>query len=252
MAAVLILYAERGRALAEICRAQLSLLSFDVAVRRPGPEMRGVAAQDELHAALVIVAVWSADAIASADFRSEATHALNNGRYTGVMAEPTNLTPPFNVIHQYDLAGWNGLGSRDDWRLLVGAVDRLLGQSGTSAYVAATESGLLAIEWWLRDHPTHPLADRARRLLQSEASTLESLRAAESERAKKEAAAAAERETKHRADLKRAEEREAEDRLRRWKQQRDAQTRESIIWLFIMIAIVVGGFFLYRYLFPAE
>ena len=82
------------------------------------------------------VVCWSPAAMASEWVRGEAEIARQRGVLIALMIEPCELSPPFNMHHTENLAGWSGDAKHPGWRKIVDALGRKLGRLGLADFAA--------------------------------------------------------------------------------------------------------------------
>jgi hypothetical protein len=74
----------------------------------------------QIQSARTVLVAWTPGAVESDWVRSEAAMARSAGKLAACYLEPTELVPPFNLIHTEDLADWSGEDDHRGWvRLLA-------------------------------------------------------------------------------------------------------------------------------------
>src|SRR5262245_17891526 len=93
----------------------------------------------EVAAARCVVAIWSAESVNSRWVRTEASEGLERGILVPVLIDATRPPLEFKRVQSIDLTGWNRDSGAPPAKILVGAVEKILGQASASANEAATE-----------------------------------------------------------------------------------------------------------------
>lgn len=82
--------------------------------------------EEELRGAKAVVAVWSAEAVASEWVRSEANRAREDRKLVQVTVDGTQPPMPFDQIHCADLSAWTGDLADPEWLAVVASVEELV------------------------------------------------------------------------------------------------------------------------------
>ena len=82
--------------------------------------------EEKLSAAKAVVAVWSAEAVASEWVRSEANRAREDRKLVQVTVDGAQPPMPFDQIHCADLSAWNGDLTDPEWLAVVSSVEELV------------------------------------------------------------------------------------------------------------------------------
>lgn len=83
----------------------------------------------ELRAAKAVLVCWSPAAIASDWVRAEATIGRERDVLVAVMLTPTQLYPPFNLVHANDLTEWDGSETAPGWLAALARIGTLTGRT---------------------------------------------------------------------------------------------------------------------------
>lgn len=126
----------------------------------------------EVRTASAVLVCWTNDCFGHGGdetgwVRAEAEIGRSRGALVSVLMEPTQLDPPWNIIHNENLIGWardDGLGTPTDpaWMSVLTALGEKTNRPGLAAYVPAYESGKAApLKAWAQEYPDDPLAPDA-------------------------------------------------------------------------------------------
>jgi hypothetical protein len=121
MTDIFISYSQRDRSRVEALASRLREIGFDVwfdARLRSGASFDEAIA-GQLREARTVLAAWTPAAIQSEWVRSEAAMAHKDGRLAACFLEPTELSPPFNLVHAEDLTDWRGEDDHRGWTRLL-------------------------------------------------------------------------------------------------------------------------------------
>jgi hypothetical protein len=102
----------------------------------------------EIRSAKAVLVCWSPEAIQSRWVRAEASIALERDALVAVQLAPTELMPPFNLIHAPDLSRWNGNSDDAGWRAMLARIGGLVGRPGLAELDRAKA---LEVAWASRD-----------------------------------------------------------------------------------------------------
>jgi hypothetical protein len=132
---------------------------FDTKLRAGGSFDQAIA--DALGAAKAVLVCWTPAAIQSEWVRSEATEGLNSERLAACFLHPTNLIPPFNLIHAENLSAWAGQTDDPAWLKLLDRLGELLGRPGLAGYGAVMRPGasIEELQGWAQANGDDPLVD---------------------------------------------------------------------------------------------
>src|SRR5262245_51180709 len=74
---------------------------------------------DARESAGAVLICWTPDGIASDWVRAEAAMAVKSNKLVAAFLQPTELIPPFNLIHAEDLSDWNGEDDHAGWARIL-------------------------------------------------------------------------------------------------------------------------------------
>jgi hypothetical protein len=121
----------------------------------------------EIEDARAVLVCWEADAKKSAWVRGEATLAINRNKLVPCLLEPTELDPPFNVLHAEDLSAWEGEDTFAAWLKLLERFGEFTDRPGLASYAQIIGEGAHSqpLRKWLEAHGNDPLAGSVRERL---------------------------------------------------------------------------------------
>ena len=82
----------------------------------------------EVRGAKCVFVCWSPDAISSRWVRAEASIGLERDVLVAAFLRPTELIPPYNLVHTANLEGWDGTQTSPAWQDMLGRIGRLTGK----------------------------------------------------------------------------------------------------------------------------
>ncbi len=82
----------------------------------------------EVRTAKAVMVCWSPEAIQSRWVRAEASIGLERDVLVAVFLHPTELVPPYNLVHAASLEGWAGDHDAPAWREVLGRIGKLVGR----------------------------------------------------------------------------------------------------------------------------
>ena len=116
-----------------------------------------------LKGAKAVLVCWTPGAIASEWVRGEAAMAHSAGKLVAAFLEPTELIPPFNLIHAEDLSSWSGEDDHAGWAKIVARVASMSGQPALVDWAKMMGDGNAgAMRAWVAQQPAGPLRSTAR------------------------------------------------------------------------------------------
>jgi hypothetical protein len=83
----------------------------------------------EVRSAKAVFVCWSPEAVQSRWVRAEASIGLERDVLVAAFLTPTELMPPYNLVHAADLQGWRGEQNASAWLDLLTRIGRLTGKS---------------------------------------------------------------------------------------------------------------------------
>lgn len=117
----------------------------------------------ELKGAKAVLVCWTPGAIASEWVRGEAAMAHGAGKLVAAFLEPTELIPPFNLIHTENLADWSGEDDHAGWAKILARIASMSGQAELTAWAKMMgEGNASAMRSWVAGQPAGPLRSVAR------------------------------------------------------------------------------------------
>ncbi len=82
----------------------------------------------EVRSAKVVFVCWSPEAMQSRWVRAEASIGLERDVLVAAFLHPTELMPPYNLVHAANLEGWSGAHDDPQWGQVLNRVGRLVGR----------------------------------------------------------------------------------------------------------------------------
>jgi hypothetical protein len=82
----------------------------------------------EIRTARAVLVFWSPEAIQSRWVRAEASIGLERDVLLAAFLTPTELIPPYNLVHAVDLQKWDGGQSAPEWQNLLTRLGSLIGR----------------------------------------------------------------------------------------------------------------------------
>ena len=164
MADVFISYQRQERDAVEIVAEKLKALKFDVwfdeALRSGGSFDQDIA--DNLKAAKAVLVCWTPAAIGSEWVRGESVMAHNEGKLVACFLEPTELIPPFNLVHAENLMAWAGQEDDQAWLNLISRLGEIVGRQGLASYyrVMRPDAPVAELRAWANANGADPLVDK--------------------------------------------------------------------------------------------
>lgn len=80
----------------------------------------------EVRSAKAVFVCWSPDAIQSRWVRAEASIGLERDVLVAAFLHPTELIPPYNLVHAANLEGWDGSHDATQWRDVLTRIGKLV------------------------------------------------------------------------------------------------------------------------------
>lgn len=163
MVDVFISYKQEEREAVQIIASTLNDLRlsvwFDTKLRAGGSFDEEIAAA--LVAAKAVLVCWTPAAIQSEWVRSESTQGMQTNRLAACFLQPTQLIPPFNLVHAENLCAWAGQADDPPWVKLLERIGELVGRPGLSTYARVMRPGVSIEELraWAEANGADPLAD---------------------------------------------------------------------------------------------
>ena len=118
---------------------------------------------DALKGAKCVLVCWTPGAIASDWVRGEAAMAHGANKLVAAFLEPTELIPPFNLIHAEDLADWSGEDDHAGWAKILARCASMSGEPGLVDWAAMMGDGNAgALRAWIATQPPGPLRSTTR------------------------------------------------------------------------------------------
>lgn len=143
MADVFISYKREERARVERIASALQELGlsvwFDASLEGGGSFSAQI--NREVRAAKVVLVCWTQVAAHSEWVIGEADIGRTRGVLAPVFLAASDLPPPFNTIHAYNLMNWNGDQSDSEWLALLDRIGALTGRSGLRHVALAHAAG---------------------------------------------------------------------------------------------------------------
>jgi len=102
----------------------------------------------EIRTARAVLVFWSPEAIQSRWVRAEASIGLERDVLLAAFLTPTEMIPPYNLVHAVDLQRWDGGQSAPEWQNLLTSLGRLIGRPHLAEEALAKA---LDAEWAERD-----------------------------------------------------------------------------------------------------
>jgi hypothetical protein len=132
---------------------------FDTKLRAGGSFDEEIATA--LQAAKAVLVCWTHAAIQSEWVRAEATQGRDRNRLVACFLQPTELIPPFNLVHAENLTSWAGQTEDPAWIKLLERIGELTGRSGLASYHAAMRAGasIQELKDWAQANGADPLSD---------------------------------------------------------------------------------------------
>jgi len=96
--------------------------------------------QERLHAADVVLVLWSDGAANSHWVRAEADYALAHHKLVQASLDTTALPLPFNRIQYARLQDWGADAAHAEWRKVLGSIGQVANESSTTSDAAATNA----------------------------------------------------------------------------------------------------------------
>ena len=161
MADVFLSYSQKDRPTVELLAAQLRALGLTTwydARLESGDSFDAIIAS-ELRECAVVLVCWSPDAILSKWVRAEALFGYDRKKLAAAFLAPTELTPPFNLVHANDLIGWNREAAHTGWLGMVRGIAKICGRPGISGLAEALAEGTdESLNNWAYKYPDEPVA----------------------------------------------------------------------------------------------
>jgi hypothetical protein len=82
----------------------------------------------EVRSAKAVFVCWSPEAMQSRWVRAEASIGLERDVLVAAFLHPTELMPPYNLVHAANLEGWNGAHDDPQWGQVLNRIGRLVGR----------------------------------------------------------------------------------------------------------------------------
>ncbi|MEQ1770287.1 MAG: TIR domain-containing protein [Devosia sp.] len=239
MTDVFISYKHRLKPRVEAIASALSGLGLDVwydAGLLSGSDYSGEIAK-YLRAARCVLVCWSDDAFPHGGdekgwVRGEAEKGLERDTLVAVTLEPTDLDPPWNMVHYETLTDWAPASeNRDAWQRTLAAIGAKVGRPGLGDYDKAQYVGTSeALAQWARQNEGDMLAIIAK----ARAKELYLIEAEAQFEAKEAARAQSERDASRQAEIHKAERErlhaEAAERARMLgAKQRSGEQRDDVL-----------------------
>jgi hypothetical protein len=116
-----------------------------------------------LKSAKAVLVCWTPGAMASEWVRAEAAMAHASARLVAAFFEPTELMPPFNVLHAEDLSDWKGEDDHAGWAKVLTRLAALSDDRKLQAWAGLMSEGEPgALRRWIAENPPGPLRSVAR------------------------------------------------------------------------------------------
>ncbi|GAM96443.1 protein of unknown function DUF323 [alpha proteobacterium U9-1i] len=116
-----------------------------------------------LKGAKCVLVCWTPGAIASDWVRAEAAMGHSANKLVAAFLEPTDLIPPFNLIHAENLADWSGEDDHAGWAKILARVASMSGQAGLADWAKMMGDGdARAVRAWVAAQPAGPLRSTTR------------------------------------------------------------------------------------------
>ena len=116
---------------------------------------------DALKSARSLLVCWTPGAIGSEWVRGEAAMAHGTKKLVAVFLEPTELIPPFNLIHAENLADWSGEDDHAGWAKLLARLASLSDEPGLVEWAKMIGEGdASALRAWVAAQPAARCAAR--------------------------------------------------------------------------------------------
>jgi hypothetical protein len=130
MAGVFLSYSSQDRERVELLAEALRAEGFEVWWDREIPVAFTYEEyiREQLDRAGAVVVAWSPESVASQYVRWEAQRARQRGVLVPVLLEPADLPPEYFLVQSADLTRWEGSQRDREWRRLVAALVRTLGE----------------------------------------------------------------------------------------------------------------------------
>jgi len=117
----------------------------------------------QLKTAKIVLVCWSPGAIGSDWVRAEAAMAHGARKLVAVFLEPTDLIPPFNLVHAENLADWNGEDDHAAWAKILVRIAALSQDQELVAWSKIMSDGdSKAMRDWIAAQPPGPLRSTTR------------------------------------------------------------------------------------------
>jgi hypothetical protein len=111
-----------------------------------------------LTAARAVLVCWTPGAIASDWVRGEATMARSGNKLVAALLEPTDLIPPFNLVHAENLADWTGEDDHPGWAKILARLASMSGEAGLVEWAnMMSEGNAPMLRSWIASQPAGPL-----------------------------------------------------------------------------------------------
>ena len=160
---VFVSYKQEEREAVQIIASSLADLKldvwFDTKLRAGGSFDEEIATA--LQAAKAVLVCWTHAAIQSEWVRAEATEGRDRNRLVACFLQPTELIPPFNLVHAENLTSWAGQTEDPAWIKLLERIGELTGRCGLATYHSALRAGASVQELkdWAKANGADPLVD---------------------------------------------------------------------------------------------
>ncbi len=116
-----------------------------------------------LKAAKAVLVCWTPGAIGSDWVRAEAAMAHSAGKLVAVFLAPTELIPPFNLIHAEDLSDWSGEDDHAGWAKVLARIASMSQQPALTEWAALMAEGDgAAMRKWVAAQQPGPLRSTSR------------------------------------------------------------------------------------------
>jgi hypothetical protein len=143
MADVFISYKRQERARVEAIARGLQALGlsvwFDASLEGGGSFSAQI--NREVRAAKCVLVCWTPAAAHSEWVIGEAEIGRTRGVLAPAFLAATDLPPPFNTLHAFDLMSWNGDQSAPEWLALLDRIGSLVGRAGLRHVALAVAAG---------------------------------------------------------------------------------------------------------------
>lgn len=116
-----------------------------------------------LKAAKAVLVCWTPGAIASDWVRAEAAMAHSADKLVAAFLAPTELIPPFNLIHAENLSDWGGEDDHAGWAKVLARIASMSGEAGLVEWATLMGAGdASALKKWVAAQPAGSLRSTTR------------------------------------------------------------------------------------------